>query len=57
MPGLNQNRVRSEEKSRVRDLESAIVITTPLGPYTAVIHERNGQGGVGLFEAYNLQSP
>ena len=39
------------------DLESAIVTTLPSGPYTAVIHERNGQSGVGLFEVYNLQNP
>jgi hypothetical protein len=39
------------------DLESAIVTTLPSGPYTAVIHERNGQSGIGLFEVYNLQNP
>src|SRR5262249_32251297 len=39
------------------DLESAIVTTLPSGPYTAVIRERNGQTGVGLFEVYNLQDP
>jgi hypothetical protein len=39
------------------DLESAIITTLPSGPYTAVIHERNGQAGVGLFEVYNLQNP
>jgi uncharacterized protein GlcG (DUF336 family) len=39
------------------DLESAIITTLPSGPYTAVIHERNGQSGVGLFEVYNLQNP
>ena len=39
------------------DLESAIVTTLPSGPYTAVIHERNGASGVGLFEVYNLQDP
>ena len=39
------------------DLESAIVTTLPSGPYTAIIHERNGQSGVGLFEVYNLQNP
>jgi uncharacterized protein GlcG (DUF336 family) len=39
------------------DLESAIVTTLPSGAYTAVIHERNGESGVGLFEVYNLQNP
>ncbi len=39
------------------DLESAIITTLPSGPYTAVIHERNGQPGIGLFEVYNLQNP
>lgn len=39
------------------DLESAIITTLPSGPYTAVIHERNGQSGIGLFEVYNLQDP
>lgn len=39
------------------DLESAIVTTLPSGPYTAVIHERTGQSGVGLFEVYNLRNP
>lgn len=39
------------------DLESAIITTLPSGPYTAVIHERNGQSGIGLFEVFNLQNP
>jgi uncharacterized protein GlcG (DUF336 family) len=39
------------------DLESAIITTLPSGPYTAVIHERTGQSGIGLFEVYNLQNP
>jgi uncharacterized protein GlcG (DUF336 family) len=39
------------------DLESAIITTLPSGPYTAVVHEKNGQSGVGLFEVYNLQNP
>jgi hypothetical protein len=39
------------------DLESAIITTLPSGPYTAVIHERNGDSGIGLFEVYNLQNP
>jgi hypothetical protein len=39
------------------DLESAIVTTLPSGAYTAIIRERNGEPGVGLFEVYNLQNP
>jgi hypothetical protein len=39
------------------DLESAIVTVLPSGAYTALIHERNGESGVGLFEVYNLQNP
>jgi hypothetical protein len=39
------------------DLESAIITTLPSGPYTAVIHERTGKSGIGLFEVYNLQNP
>jgi uncharacterized protein GlcG (DUF336 family) len=39
------------------DSESAIITTLPSGPYTAIIHERNGASGVGLFEVYNLQNP
>ena len=39
------------------DLESAIVTVLPSGAYTALIHERNGESGVGLFEVYNLQDP
>jgi hypothetical protein len=39
------------------DLESAIITTLPSGPYTAIIHERNGASGIGLFEVYNLQNP
>jgi uncharacterized protein GlcG (DUF336 family) len=39
------------------DLESAIVTTLPSGSYTAVIHEKNGESGIGLFEVYNLQDP
>ncbi len=39
------------------DFESAIVTTLPSGPYTAIVRERNGQSGIGLFEVYNLQNP
>jgi hypothetical protein len=39
------------------DLESAIITTLPSGPYTAVIRERNGESGIGLFEVFNLQNP
>jgi len=36
------------------DLESAIITTLPSGPYTAIIRERNGESGIGLFEVYNV---
>jgi uncharacterized protein GlcG (DUF336 family) len=39
------------------DFESAIITTLPSGPYTAIIRERNGTSGIGLFEVYNLQDP
>jgi uncharacterized protein GlcG (DUF336 family) len=39
------------------DLESAIIITLPSGMYTAIIQERNGASGIGLFEVFNLQDP
>lgn len=39
------------------DLESAIITTLPSGPYTAIISERNGASGIGLFEVFNLQNP
>jgi uncharacterized protein GlcG (DUF336 family) len=39
------------------DLESAIITTLPSGPYTAIIRERNGESGIGLFEVFNLQNP
>ncbi|MGZ4983939.1 MAG: hypothetical protein ACXV9Q_07550 [Chthoniobacterales bacterium] len=36
------------------DLESAIVITLPAGPYTAIVAGKNGGAGVGLVEVYSL---
>ena len=39
------------------DLESAIITTLPSGPYTAIIQERTGHNGIGLFEVFNLQNP
>ena len=39
------------------DLESVIVTTLPSGPYTAIVRDRNGESGIGLFEVYNLQNP
>jgi uncharacterized protein GlcG (DUF336 family) len=39
------------------DREAAIVTTLPSGPYTAIIREKNGGSGIGLFEVYNLQDP
>jgi hypothetical protein len=38
------------------DLESAIVATLPPGAYTAVVRGNNGSTGVGLVEAYDLDS-
>ena len=49
--------IQQSKLAPTNDLESAIITTLPSGPYTAVIHERNGQSGVGLFEVYNLQNP
>jgi len=52
-----QAEIESTTLAPSNDLESAIVTTLPSGAYTAVIHERNGESGVGLFEVYNLQNP
>jgi hypothetical protein len=52
-----QTEIEETELAPANDLEPAIVTTLPSGPYTAVIRERNGQSGVGLFEIYNLQNP
>jgi uncharacterized protein GlcG (DUF336 family) len=49
--------IQQSNLAPTNDLESAIITTLPSGPYTAVIHERNGQSGIGLFEVYNLQNP
>jgi uncharacterized protein GlcG (DUF336 family) len=52
-----QLEIQESNLAPANDLESAIITTLPSGPYTAVIRERNGQSGVGLFEVYNLQNP
>ena len=52
-----QTEIEETTLAPTNDLESAIVTTLPSGPYTAVIRERNGQSGIGLFEVYNLQDP
>jgi hypothetical protein len=39
-----------------KDLESAIVITLPPGPYTAIVRGKNGGIGVALVEVYDLNS-
>jgi uncharacterized protein GlcG (DUF336 family) len=49
--------IQESQLAPTNDLESAIITTLPSGPYTAVIHEKNGQSGIGLFEVYNLQNP
>ena len=38
------------------DLESAIVATLPPGAYTAIVRGKDGGTGVGLVEAYDLDS-
>jgi hypothetical protein len=38
------------------DLESAIVAVLPPGAYTAVVRGNNGETGVGLVEAYDLEA-
>ena len=52
-----QLEIEESKLAPANDLESAIITTLPSGPYTAVIHERNGQSGIGLFEVYDLQNP
>jgi len=37
------------------DLESAIISVLPVGNYTAVVADKNGNTGVGVIEAFNLQ--
>jgi hypothetical protein len=49
--------IQESQLAPTNDLESAIITTLPSGAYTAVIHEKNGQSGIGLFEVYNLQNP
>jgi len=49
--------IQESKLAPANDLESAIITTLPSGPYTAVIHERNGASGIGLFEVYNLENP
>ena len=53
----NQVEIEETMVAPPNDLEPAIVTTLPSGPYTAVIHEKNGGSGVGLVEVYNLQNP
>jgi uncharacterized protein GlcG (DUF336 family) len=49
--------IQESKLAPANDLEAAIITTLPSGPYTAIIHERTGQSGIGLFEVYNLQNP
>jgi uncharacterized protein GlcG (DUF336 family) len=49
--------IQETKLAPTNDLESAIITTLPSGLYTAIIHERTGQSGIGLFEVYNLQNP
>jgi uncharacterized protein GlcG (DUF336 family) len=52
-----QTEIEETTLAPTNDLESAVVTTLPSGPYTAIVRERNGQSGIGLFEVYNLQNP
>lgn len=52
-----QTEIEETMLAPANDLESAVVTALPSGPYTAVIRERSGQSGIGLFEVYNLQNP
>ena len=52
-----QTEIEETSLAPSNDLESVIVTTLPSGPYTAIVRERNGQSGIGLFEVYNLQNP
>lgn len=49
--------IQESNLAPTNDLESAIITTLPSGPYTAIIREKTGQSGIGLFEVYNLQNP
>lgn len=49
--------IQQSKLAPTNDLESAIITTLPSGPYTAIIRERTGRSGIGLFEVYNLQNP
>lgn len=46
--------VRATTLPPSNDLESAIVVTLPAGPYTAIVAGKNGGVGVALVEAYTL---
>jgi uncharacterized protein GlcG (DUF336 family) len=52
-----EQEIEDSKLAPTNDLESAIITTLPSGPYTAIIRERTGQSGIGLFEVYNLQDP
>ena len=39
------------------DLESAILATLPPGSYTAIVRGKDDTTGVGLVEAYNVNTP
>ena len=49
--------IEQSKLAPANDLEAAVITTLPSGPYTAVIHERNGASGIGVFEVYNLENP
>ena len=49
-----ETEVRATTLPPSNDLESAIVVTLPAGPYTAIVAGKNGGVGVALVEAYTL---
>jgi hypothetical protein len=54
--GTQQAEIEATGIAPTDDLESAIVATLPPGAYTAVVRGSNGGTGVGLAEAYDLES-
>ncbi len=54
--GTQQAAIEATGLQPTEDLESAIVATLEPGAYTAIVKEKNGGTGVGLVEAYDLDS-
>lgn len=53
--GSQEIDIRATKLMPSNDLESAILVAIPPGPYTAIVAGKGGGTGVGLIEAYNLQ--